>query len=254
MSATQDRLIRLIVDARRSAVRASAVPWAHALQCEEDAYQVQHEVGMTMGWFKPAAVQFWKSGGPTRLDAIAHARLSPHTVRPSDASLSDLQLHRPFVAAEIALRVGEDVTPAMASRLTDAGTELLVDSITVALSISDSRWEEQSNTPALLQLADTASHGALVLGEWRPYTRLDWSKQNCEVVVGNSAVVFAGAYGLRDPAWLLPLWLRHATRGGETVPAGSVVTTGSWSGGTACRKGTLASVIFRGLGEAKTLI
>jgi len=39
-----------------------------------------------------------------------------------------------------------------------------------------------------------------------------------------------GTHSLRDPAWVLPQWLRHATRHGATLPAGTVVTTGTWAG------------------------
>lgn len=143
------------------------------------------------------------------------------------------------------------MTPEIAARITEADAEFLIDSMTVAIEISDSRWEEQWEAPALLQLADTNSHGALVLDEWRPYARRDWSKQSCEVDAGASPVVFTSAYGLEDPAWLLPAWLRHATRNGQTVPAGSAVITGSWSGGIACKAGTLIRARFAGLGEAK---
>lgn len=252
MKSAHAELAEFIADSRRKGVRRSVVAWADLLQCEEDAYQVQDQVGASLGWFKAGEVQFWKSGGPSRFDGLSHARLPLHSVRPTGTSLSDLKFHHPYVEAEIALRIGQSVTPEIAARITAADVEFLIDSMTVAIEISDSRWEEQWEAPALLQLADTNSHGALVLGEWQPYARRDWlSKQSCEVAVGASSTIFKAAYGLEDPAWLLPAWLQHATRNGLTVPAGSAVITGSWSGGIACKAGTNVRVGFAWLGEAK---
>ena len=44
--------------------------------------------------------------------------------------------------------------------------------------------------------------------------------------------------------------LRHATRHGETVPRGTVVTTGTWCGMLAAKEGDLVRVAFDGIGEA----
>ena len=59
----------------------------------------------------------------------------------------------------------------------------------------------------------------------------DWSRQRCELKIGGGPVQgFEGTHSLGDPAWLLPQWLAHATRDGRTLPAGTVVTTGTWCG------------------------
>ncbi|MDM0112286.1 fumarylacetoacetate hydrolase family protein [Variovorax sp. J22R133] len=254
MTTTHAELAEFIADARRAGVRRSALAWADALQCEEEAYLVQDQIGAILGWFRAGEVQFWKSGGPSRFDGLSHARLPMQGVRPSGTGLSDITFHHPFAAAGIALRIARDVTPDIAARITAADAESLVNSMTVAIEISDSRWEEHWEAPALLQLADTNSHGALVLGEWQTYVRRDWKRQSCEVAVGASSVIFKGAYGLEDPAWLLPAWLRHATRNGLTVPAGSAVITGSWSGGTACKASPMVRVSFAGMGEVTTTL
>ena len=60
-------------------------------------------------------------------------------------------------------------------------------------------------------------------------------------------MLMAGAHA--DPAGVLPAWLKHATRGGRSVPAGTVVTTGAWGGlhpWTGDARGTLS---MAGLGE-----
>lgn len=244
-------LATFIANTTRDGICRSAGPWEQALQCDEDAYQVQDRVGVELGWFKPGEVQFWMSGGPTRFDPLSHARLPLHTVRPSGTNLSDLTFRCPYVQAGVALRLGQSVTSETAARITESDVESLINSMAVAIEVSDSRWSEQWDASPLLRLADTGSHGALVLDEWRPYERRHWAKQTCKVEVGKSSVVFKGTYGLEDPAWLLPIWLRHATRDGRTVPAGSAVFTGSWSGGIACSAFTPVRVSFADLGQAK---
>jgi 2-keto-4-pentenoate hydratase len=75
-----------------------------------------------------------------------------------------------------------------------------------------------------------AVHGALVLGAWVPYVARDWSTQPCRVLRSDHVPPLerSGTHPLGDPAWLLPQWLRHATRHGATLRAGTVVTTGAW--------------------------
>jgi 2-keto-4-pentenoate hydratase len=69
---------------------------------------------------------------------------------------------------------------------------------------------------------------------------------------GNVALARRGGHALDDPAWLLPAWLRHVSRTGLTVPAGTVVSTGAWGGMQALSKASLAGVpidlSFEGLG------
>ena len=116
------------------------------------------------------------------------------------------------------------------------------------------RWlvfEEGVAAPALLKLADLQSHGALVLGAWVPFAARDWADQACTVRIGSQpAVLRRGTHSMGDPAWLLPTWLRHVTRDGQTVAAGTVVTTGTWCGMLPYAAGDLVIVSFEGIGEA----
>ena len=68
------------------------------------------------------------------------------------------------------------------------------------------------------------------------------------IVGGHLEVLQQIAAELGDPAWLLPPWLAHATRGGRTVPAGTVVTTGSWSGLGDAAAGDRVELDFADLG------
>ena len=80
---------------------------------------------------------------------------------------------------------------------------------------------------------------------------VDWSRQTCTLHIGAEVSHFTGTHSLGDPHWLLPQWLRHATRDGAVLPAGTVVTTGTWCGLPLAQPGDLVVAVFPGIGEAR---
>ncbi|MFP5406258.1 MAG: fumarylacetoacetate hydrolase family protein [Gammaproteobacteria bacterium] len=245
-------LAEALVAARREQETLLAADWQSALADAVAAYAVQASAADAFGWCPDGVARNWKSGGPSRDIELTHAPLPPEGVMTSPADFSSWSFHAPFVEAEIALRLGRDVTPEAAAQLDPANAAEWVDAMCVSIEIVDSRWAEGAQAPALLRLADLQSHGALALGNWLSYAPRDWATQQCEVRIGQQAPqVFTGTYSLGDPTWLLPVWLRHATRAGATVPSGTVVTTGSWVGMLPAQKGDAVSVRFEGIGEAR---
>nr|WP_316639776.1 fumarylacetoacetate hydrolase family protein [uncultured Roseateles sp.] len=243
-------LIDCLIQARRQGLTPSALDWADALPDAAAAYAAQDQVAAALGWFGDAPARHWKSGGPSREAALTHAALPPVAVRASPADFSDLKFHGLGIEAEVALRLGREVSPELAALLTPESAESLIDAMTVSVEIVASRWREAGAAPALLRLADQQSHGALALGEWQPYRRRDWATQRCEVQIGDQAATsHTGTHSLGDPAWLLPQWLRHLTRHGASVPAGTIVTTGTWCGLLPASTGDTVSVAFDGLGQ-----
>ena len=154
------------------------------------------------------------------------------------------------IEAEIALRLGRAVDAETARALTPESARALIDAMAVSIEVVDSRWQQGMATPTMLKLADLQSHGALVLGDWSTYRPMDWSLQVCRVQVGQQAEVMRqGTHSLGDPAWLLPTWLRHACALHGEVPAGTVVTTGTWVGILPAEAGDEVRVVFDGIGE-----
>ncbi|WIT10717.1 fumarylacetoacetate hydrolase family protein [Paucibacter sediminis] len=200
---------------------------------------------------------FWKSGGPRREAAsLSHAPLPRAGVRQvqgaTSMDFSDLWLPACGIEAEIALRLGRDVSPALAAGLDQAAATALVDGMAVAVELTASRWREADAAPEPLRQADLLSHGALLLGPWLAPAARDWAGQTCWVEIeGQPRLQRRGSHALGDPCWLLPHWLRHATRHGQTLRAGSVVTTGSWTGTLPLSPGRVARVGFEGLGELR---
>ena len=241
-----------LASAWREGRAMAAAAWQDSVGDAAHAYAVQDRVAEAMGWFGTAVPGHWKSGGPSRDVVLTHAPLPPAGVRASPANFSDMHFNAPGIESEIALRLGEAVTPERAAALTPETAAVLIDAMTVSIEIVDSRWEDPAKASALLRLADQQSHGALVLGTWVPYAARDWAAQVCETRIGTNAPdLRKGAHSMGDPAWLLPIWLRHVTRNGATVPAGTVVTTGSWVGVLPVRKGDTVVVEFPGIGRAE---
>jgi 2-keto-4-pentenoate hydratase len=246
-------LAEALASARRESRALDAAAWQGSASDAADAYSVQERVAETLGWFDGTAVPaHWKSGGPSRDAVLTHAPLPPAGVRASPADFGDMHFNAPGIEAEIALRLGHSVTPAQAAALTPEKAGELVDAMAVSIEIVDSRWKDPALASAWLRLADQQSHGALVLGAWMPYAARDWAAQRCEVRIGARAPVLrTGTHPLGEPAWLLPIWLQHATRDGQIVPAGTVVTTGSWVGVLPLAAGEAVAVDFPGIGRAE---
>ena len=248
-------LADILVDARRNRRPMKSATLDNESVSIENANAVQARVAETLGWFDTAMPQYWKSGGPAKDKPILHAPLPPEGVFTSPADASQVLLFAPGIEAEIALRLGKDITPDAVNGMAQSDIADLIDGMAVSIEIVDSRWAEGAEAPTLLRLADQQSHGALVLGEWQRYQRRDWSAQTCRIRIGTQVdIVKQGTHAYGDPAWGLLEWLRHATRNGATVPAGTVVTTGTWCGVLPVEKGERVLVMFEGLGEAEVVV
>ncbi len=261
------KLAAALVQARRSGQAISAADWRGAISSAEQAYEVQDQVAQALGWGGSAPAQHWKSGGASRQVTLTHAALAPAGVRESPTNLCDMIFFNRAFEAEIALRLGRMVTPEQAAALTPEDAHALVDAMAVSIELVDSRWAEAGRADALLRLADAQSHGALVLGEWRPYERRDWAAQTCMVDISKAGdasvktgspagqetrqIKATGSHSLGDPAWLLPIWLRHGTRHGQSLDKGSVFTTGTWVGLVPVQAGDRVLVEFAGVGTAR---
>jgi len=244
-----ESVAQALIRARREHACADAQTFVDSLRTPEDAYAVQASVASLLGWQTPGA-SVWKSGGPSRQAQPTHAELPLAGVWGSPAHAQDWPFTWRGIEAEIALRLGESVDAAQAAALDGAGAVALVDAMAVSIEVVDSRWQQYVDAPNLLKLADLQSHGALVLGEWRPFEARDWAAQTCRVTIGRECIERRGTHALGDPAYGLVAWLRHATRAGRRIEAGSVVTTGTWVGILPASAGDLVTAEFEGVGHA----
>jgi len=269
MSQSTDSLAAALAAARRDHRPLPPADWLAAVPDADAAYAVQAAVAEALGWFPGGVAGAWKSGGPSREQALTHAPLPPEGVKASPADFSTWRFFAPLIEIEVALRLGREVTPDAAARMSEAATaaaresaaarvaeadriaDELVDAMCVSIEIVDSRWTDPAQASAPQKLADLQSHGALALADWVPYARRDWSAQRCSVTIGEAAPVErTGTHPLGSPTWLLPVWLRHAAREGRALPAGTLVTTGAWAGMLPARAGDRVGAAFDGIGRA----
>lgn len=228
----------------------ASAEWEDLLADAAQAYDVQGRVAIARGCPADGFAAFWKSGGGSRESVLTHAALAPGLVRASPADLGDTRFHAAGVESEIALRLARDVSPELAAGLTMETAEALFDAMAVSVEIVDSRWAEGSRAPVLLRLADAQSHGALVVGEWQALRAVDWASQRCELTIADQPTVTrTGSHPLGHAFWGMPQWLQHLTRGGQSVPAGTAVTTGTWTGLLPVQAGETVRVVFEGIGE-----
>lgn len=250
-----DAVTHTLLQARAHARLADALPLAQSLASVEEAYAVQQAVARQQDWFYNGAPRAWKSGGAARGAALTHAPLPPAGVWASPATVARWPMRPGGIEAEIALRLGQDVSAAQAQGLVAGQGAELIDAMAVSIEVVESRWLQQFSAPPLLLLADQLCHGALVVGDWQPCDLVraapDWMRQVCRLRVGSAEVTeHVGTHSLGDPAWLLADWLRHATAHYGTLRAGTVVTTGSWVGLVQVGAGERVHAQFDGVGEA----
>ncbi len=232
-----------------------ADPAQHAdqLQSPEEAYAVQALVRQALAPEQTPVARYWKSGAPSRTAPLLHTGLLDAGVWTSPASAPNWPFNMRLIEIEIALKTSRVVTPAEAATLTHEQSHALIGAMAVTIEIVDSRWQQTGTLQPLLKLADMQTHGALVVGNWMPYSaqegERDWARQRCTVKIGQApAQEFVGTHSLQDPRWLMPFWLRHVTAQGASVPAGTVVSTGSWCGMPAAQPGDLVVASFDGVG------
>ncbi|RQP25177.1 fumarylacetoacetate hydrolase family protein [Piscinibacter terrae] len=245
-----NELAQALARARKTGQPLRAADWTDAVLDEEQAYAVQDEVAALLGWAPQGGlVRHWKSGGASRSGPFSHSPLDPAGIDHAGEAGSFLG-----VEAEIALRLGRDVSPETALSMQPEDVDRCIDAMTVSVELVSSRWQEGLAAPALLRMADHQSHGALQLGAWHGYRRLDWANLSFRLLQ-QDAVAFErrGGHSLDDPALVVPALLRHLSRGGLTVPAGTIVTTGAWGGMQALsagsRDGGVIDVSFETLGS-----
>ena len=245
-------VVNALLRARQGHRLAEVSEFSETLSSAEQAYAVQAGVAEALQWFGAEGPMHWKSGGASRRATLTHAPLPPAGVWNSPASAGAFAFGMRGIEAEVALRLGGAVDAARAATLDETSASALIEAMAVSIEVVDSRWTGGMSAPALLRLADLQTHGALVLGPWVPWAPRDWSQQICRVFIGEQpAVQRQGTHALGDPVWGVGEWLRHATRGGRTVAAGTVLTTGTWVGVLNARAGDRVIAEFDGIGAAQ---
>ncbi|WP_423460745.1 fumarylacetoacetate hydrolase family protein [Ottowia sp. VDI28] len=252
MNDKSQAVAQALILARSSRQPCDALQAHLQLKDMDEAYAVQSSMGRALKWWGASGPRFWKTGGAGPHAVQNSAPLPEEGVwqGPGPHDATAWPMHSRGVESEIALRLRTAVTLDMARDIGVDDARGLLDAMAVAIELVDFRWTQGVQADELLKLADLQSHSALVLGEWQPFTHMDWSRQVCRTRIGDQLeIVRQGSHPFGDPTQVLPGWLRHATARFGTLPAGTVVTTGSWIGLPYAQAGDLVQAGFEGLGQ-----
>jgi 2-keto-4-pentenoate hydratase len=143
-------------------------------------------------------------------------------IRRSDYTRIGLEL-------EIAFSFADDVDHALSQEPDDIIDA--IDTMSVVVEVVDSRFEGWPDVDQLLQLADSQNNGALVIGESRPYDRgFDFSAPRISFSCADHEI-FQGVarHPAGDPRRLIAWLVARTLETGHSIPARTVLTTGSYT-------------------------
>jgi len=160
----------------------------------------------------------------------------------------------PLVEPELVARATRDLSPAMTEAELLAAIEVAA-GLEIPVSRIPGWWPEgQAPTVTLSDfILDNAMAGYLACGqEWLPATDLDLTAVTSDVV-DPEGVHHPGAatHVLGNPVHALHWLVRALARCGEKVPAGAVVSTGTFMRALHARRGTFRATFSHGLGDVQ---
>jgi 2-keto-4-pentenoate hydratase len=211
-----------------------------------EAYAIQDGVADAIG-----PIGGWKVGAKDATAEPTCAPLCAAWIVASPATFERDRFTRHGIEAELAFTFARDLPPSR-SAYGERDVAAAIASVHPVIEVVDSRFADMQAADSLSQLADSLSHGALVVGPGIavPAT-FDVARQPVELRFGET-LEFSGvnSNAAGNPLRLLAWLANHVAgrRGG--LRRGDVVTTGSWSGLRFAAQRARVQARFPGIGEA----
>ena len=237
---------RLLLSARRDPTqRLHSLPEVMRPKTEEQAYLIQRAIMAELG-----GIGGWKVGSPDPQGPMTCAPLPADGVQGSPGHVPEAVSQDRVVEAEIAVRIAHDLPPREAP-YSQAEVLDAIASAHPAIEVLQSRYVDVDQVDKLSALADSLSHGGLVVGDPIPdWQGIDLGAEQVRLLVNGTEVKRGTANPAGDMLRLV-VWLAndgaHVAGG---LRAGQVVTTGSWTGKDAVPAGGEARIVFTHAGEA----
>ena len=238
---------RLLLSVRRDPAQPlRSLPEAMAPKTETQAYLIQREVMSALG-----EIGGWKVGSPAPGQPCTCAPLPAGGIRESPAQVSPEDCPMRGVEAEIAVRLGASLPPQDAP-YTEAEVLAAVGSAHPAIEVLQSRFADPDAVDKLSNLADSMSHGGLVVGPpFAGWPGLDLGGERVRLLVDGAEVKSAVGNPAGDMLRLLTWLANEGARWAGGLRAGQVVTTGSWTGKDLVPLGAKVRIAFDHAGEAE---
>jgi 2-keto-4-pentenoate hydratase len=234
---------RLLCEARASARPLAELPASCRPDSDADAYRIQDAVIARLG----EAVGGWKIGVASETAPAFCAPILAHMIRPSPAAYRAEELRLIGIEGELALRLGRDLPPR--DKPYDRTEVIEGATLHPAVEIVDSRFPDPRLLERPVMLADNYGNGGLVYGAAVPdWPARDLAATQMTITADGRPFADSSAGVKRDPvAALVEFANLMRSRGG--AKAGSIVTTGSWTGLEFTRHGARIVADFGPLGR-----
>jgi len=226
LTATQE-LGYLLGDAYSQKAVQVTVPASLAAQDNAAAYQAQQAFLQR----HRLDIGGWKIGAKSEDGPIQGAPLPRRGIWPNGAVLARGDFPVFGIEVEIMFRFDRDFLPD-AAPATTAQVLGSIDAIATAIEIVSSRLRGWPEVPKPNQLADLQNHGALIAGEWIAYRgEFAFHRPRAQLLFNGQRVFDdTGANPAGDPRRLLPGLVAHCQAQNIALPAGTLVTAGSYTG------------------------
>jgi 2-keto-4-pentenoate hydratase len=224
---TTEELGHLLGDAYAQQAVQVSVPARLAPADSTAAYQAQQAFLRR----RQLGIGGWKIGAKSADGPIQGAPLPRQGIHTSGAALARSDFPVLGIELEVMFRFGRDFLPG-APAVTEEDVLASIASVGASIEIVSSRLAGWPEAPKLNQLADLQNHGALILGPFIDY-RNDFAFDTPQATLQlNGQSIFRGpsANPAGDPRRLLPWLVDHCRRHAIPLPAGTVITAGSYTG------------------------
>ena len=225
-------------------------------QTTDQAYAIQHRVTERLNL--PSAG--WKIGAASKAVAAAEGassavsgRLFQPNVHRSPATLgTDHFTSFRNCEVEFVLRVGRDL-PSRTELYTHKDIADAVDRLYPAIEIGDSRLADRATAGFLTVCADNAGGTQLVLGdEIQDWQRLDLPNHSVRMLINDKPVARGMGRDVMGHPINALLWLVNQQNGwNNSVPAGSLIATGTCTGINIAQPGDHALADFGEIGQVE---
>lgn len=235
---------RLLCSARGGAP-VHELPASCQPQSDADAYQIQDAVTRRLGH----AIGGFKVGAASPSTAAFCAPIYATMIRSSPASYHAAELRLIGIEAELAFRLGRDL-PARTTAY-DRAEVAAGATLHPVIEVVDSRYADFRSLDRASILADNFSNGGLVYGGAVPnWEGLDLGATSIAVTEDGEPFADNSGGAARDPIAALVEFANLIRQRGGTK-AGTIVTTGSWTGMVFTRRGASILADFGPLGRVE---
>jgi len=216
---------RVLVRARGDSTRV--LPSLVRPGSRSEAYAIQDATLAAIG-----AIGGWKVGARAAGLEPTCAPLPAIGLLPDGAQLRGPQWRLRGIELEVGFALGADL-PARDAAYTFSDLAAAIESVLPVIEVVETRFTDWLGAGADSQLADLLSHGALVLGQRRPFAPawLDLTHTAAELRFDDQVVArTVGGHPCKDVGRLLVWLANHCSARGVGLAAGQVITTGSCTG------------------------